>query len=313
MPATLKGLPYIAFKGAAMRARLAVAVVAAASVCLLISPQPAAQAGGAGDVTFAKDIAPILQRSCQECHHADGVAPMALISYEDVRPWAKSIKMRTALRSQRGAMPPFFVKKNIGIKKFKHDPSLSDDEIAMVARWVDAGAPRGNPADMPKPREFEGTDKWTIGEPDLLLRSKDVTVPAIGPDKWGDFGLVPTGLAEDRYVSAVEVREVNDIPHDKSATTVGGRYVFHHMTYSSVVEGERPGSGAGEVGSSWPIHEVGRNADIFPPEAGRLLAAHSSLALSAGHLHSNCRETKGHLELAFTFFPRGYKPICKLT
>jgi len=181
----------------------------------------------------------------------------------------------------------------------------------MVARWVDAGAPRGNPADMPKPREFEGTDKWTIGEPDLLLRSKDVTVPAIGPDKWGDFGLVPTGLTEDRYVSAVEVREVNDIPHDTSATTVGGRYVFHHMTYSSVVEGERPGSGADEGGSSWPIHEVGRNADIFPPEAGRLLAAHSSLALSAGHLHSNGRETKGHLEFAFKFFPRGYKPTYK--
>ena len=98
---------------------------------------------------------------------------------------------------------------------------------------------------MPKPLEFDGTDKWTIGEPDLILRSKDVTVPAIGPDKWGDFGLMPTGLTEDRYVSAVEVREVNDIPHDRSATsTVGGRYVFHHMTYESIVEGERASSGA---------------------------------------------------------------------
>ena len=85
---------------------------------------------------------------------------------------------------------------------------------------------------------------------------------------------MPTGLTEDRYVSAVEVREVNDIPHERAATnTVGGRYVFHHMTYQSVVEGERASSGANEGGSSWPIHEVGRNADIFPPEAGRLLAA----------------------------------------
>jgi mono/diheme cytochrome c family protein len=288
-----------------LSALLAASAVAGVS---LIAQAPAAPTS---EVTFSKDVARILQRSCQECHHPDGGAPMALISYEDVRPWAKSIKARTALRSQRGAMPPFFVEKNIGIQKFKHDPSLSEDEIAMVARWVDAGAPRGNPGDMPKPREFEGTDKWTIGEPDLLLRSKEVTVPAIGPDRWGDFGLVPTGLAEDRYVSAVEVREVNDIPHDKSATTVGGRYVFHHMTYSSIVEGERPGSGADEGGSSWPIHEVGRNADIFPPEAGRLLAAHSSLALSAGHLHSNGRETKGHLEFAFKFFPRGYKPTYK--
>jgi len=74
-----------------MRARLAVAVVAAASVCLLISSQPAAQSGGAGDVTFAKNIAPILQRSCQECHHADGVAPMSLVTYEEVRPWVRAI------------------------------------------------------------------------------------------------------------------------------------------------------------------------------------------------------------------------------
>src|SRR5471032_1235135 len=214
-----------------------------------------------GDVTFTKDIAPILQRSCQECHHADGVAPMSLVTYEEVRPWAKSMKVRTALRSQRGAMPPFFVEKTIGIQKFKHDTSLSDEEVAKVAKWADSGGPRGNPADMPKALEFDGSDKWTLGEPDLILKSKDVTVPAIGPDHWGDFGLIPTGLNEDRYVSSVEVREVNDIPHDKSATTVGGRYVFHHMTYESIVEGERASSGANEGGGSWPIHEVGRNAD----------------------------------------------------
>src|SRR3989442_9654020 len=86
-----------------------------------------------GDVTFAKDIAPILQRSCQECHHADGVAPMSLVTYEEVRPWAKAMKMRTGLRSQRGAMPPFFLEKNIGIQKFKHDLSLSEEEIARIA------------------------------------------------------------------------------------------------------------------------------------------------------------------------------------
>ena len=67
-------------------------------------------------------------------------------------------------------MPPLFVEKNIGIQRFKHDPSLSDAEIAMIAKWVDGGAPRGNPADMPKPLEFDNTDKWTIGEPDLILQ-----------------------------------------------------------------------------------------------------------------------------------------------
>jgi mono/diheme cytochrome c family protein len=91
------------------------------------------RSGPAADVTFSKDISRILQRSCQECHHPDGVAPMSLVTYEEVRPWARSMKARTALRSQRGAMPPFFVEKNIGIQKFKHDPSLSDEEIAAMA------------------------------------------------------------------------------------------------------------------------------------------------------------------------------------
>jgi hypothetical protein len=282
------------------------AVPAIAAIAAVTQAPPTA----AGDVTFTRDVAPVLQRSCQECHHADGGAPMSLVTYEEARPWAKAMKSRTALRSQRGAMPPFFVEKNIGIQKFKHDPSLSEEEIARIAKWADSGAPRGNPADLPPPRQFDSTDKWTIGVPDLVLRSKDVTVPAVGPDRWGDFGLVPTGLAEDRYVSAVEVREVNDIPRGGATNTVGGRYAFHHMTYSSMVQSETPSAGAAEESSSsWPIHEVGRNADIFPPEAGRLLAANSALALTAGHVHSNGRETTAHLEFAFKFFPKGYKPI----
>jgi mono/diheme cytochrome c family protein len=283
---------------------LLLAASAAAGVSLIAqSPAPAPE------VTFSKDISRILQRSCQECHHADGVAPMSLVTYEEVRPWARSMKARTALRSQRGAMPPFFVEKNIGIQKFKHDPSLSDEEIAAIARWADSGAPRGNAADLPKPLNFDDSDKWTIGEPDMVLKSKEVLVPASGPDWWGDIGLVPTGLTEDRYASAVEVREINDIPRAGGTKTVGGRYVFHHMTYSSVQMGER-GSGD-ELASSWPIHEVGRNADIFPQEAGRLLQANSALALTAGHIHPNGRETKAHLEFAFKLFPKGYKPEYK--
>jgi hypothetical protein len=297
-----------------MHARLRIAWLVAA-VVFVVPIQPSGQGqisgGSTSDVTFTKDIAPILQRSCQQCHRADGVAPMSLVSYEDARPWARSIKTKTGLRNQKGAMPPWFVEKNIGIQKFKNDPSLSEEEIAKIAKWVDSGAPRGNPADMPPPLHFESTDKWTIGEPDLVLRSADVAVPAMGPDKWGSLGLVPTGLTEDRYASAVEVREVNDIPKSGATNTVGGRYGFHHMTYSSVVQSER-GPNAGEVeggGSSWPIHEVGRNADIFPSEAGRLLAANSALSLDAYHLHSNGRETKAHLEFAFKFFPKGYKPL----
>ena len=124
--------------------------------------------------------------------------------------------------------------------------------------------------------------------------------------------MVPTGLKDDRYVASVEVREVNDIPIGGATSTVGGRYVFHHMTYESVAQGEGASTVDAEAaGTSWPIHEVGRNPDIFPPEAGRLLQKNSSLALSAYHWHSNGRETRAHLEFGFRFFPAGYKPLYK--
>ncbi len=281
-------------------------VLVAASVAATVITR--AQTPVKTDVTFTKDIAPILQGHCQRCHRPDGGAPMALMTYEDARPYARAIKERTGLRWKRGAMPPWFVEKDIGIQSFKNDPSLNDEEVAKIARWVDGGAPMGDPKDMPKPRTFEDDDRWTIGVPDLILKGPEVTMPANGPDRWTDLGFVPTGLTEDRYASAVEVREINDVPRGGvSGTVVGGRFVFHHMTYTTVARGE---DGATEGPStSWPIHEVGRNADVFPPEFGRLLAAHSSLSLGAGHLHSNGRETKAHLEFGFKLFPKGYKPM----
>jgi hypothetical protein len=262
-----------------------------------------------GDITFTKDIVPILQHSCQQCHHPNGVAPMSLVTYEEVRPYARALKERTSKGPHAGVMPPWFVEKDIGIQKFKSDPSLTDDQIAKVVKWANTGAPRGNPADAPPPLTFDDSDTWSIGEPDLILKSKEVTVPASGPDWWGDVGLIPTGLTEDRYVSAVEVREINDIPKAGPTKTVGGRFAFHHMTYVSLVPGQGDASSAEEAATSWPIHEVGRNADIFPPESGRLLAANSALSLTAGHIHPNGRETKAHLEFAFKFFPKGYQPL----
>ena len=133
---------------------------------------PAAQAPapGAGTpaVTFSKHIAPILQRSCQQCHNPDGGAPMSLMTYDEVRPYARAIKQRTGLGPHAGVMPPWFVEKNIGIQRYKGDPSLSEDEIAMVAKWADSGAPRGNPADLPPPTAHAmGEDGWLLGKPDL--------------------------------------------------------------------------------------------------------------------------------------------------
>jgi hypothetical protein len=268
-----------------------------------------AQSGGAStrhEVTFARDIAPILQRSCQQCHRPASVAPMSLLTYEDTRPWARAIKMRTALRNKRGAMPPWFLERDIGIQHYKNDPSLTDEEIEKIARWADSGAPLGDPAELPPPLDFGDENEWSIGEPDLIVASPEVIIPPSAPDKWGSLGTVPTGLTEDRYVAAVEVKEFNDVPADLGSDTVGGRYVFHHMTYGSLVP-----DGSEEDRIRWPVHEVGRNADVFAPNAGRLLAAGSVLDLETSHLHANGRETAAHLKFAFKFHPKGYEPEVK--
>jgi hypothetical protein len=97
------------------------------------------------EITFTKDVAPILQRSCQTCHRPGAIAPMSLLTYEDARPWARSIKQKVASRE----MPPWYVDRHVGITKFKSDPSLTDAEIATLTAWADSGAPMGSPADMP--------------------------------------------------------------------------------------------------------------------------------------------------------------------
>jgi mono/diheme cytochrome c family protein len=159
---------------------IAAAVLTTAPIALR-GQQTGAPAAGR-DVTFTKDIAPILQRSCENCHRPDGVAPMPLVSYEDVRPWARAIKQRTGIGPHAGVMPPWYVEKNIGIQQFKNDPSLSDEEIAKIAKWVDSGAPRGNPADMPPPKHYADRNVWAIGTPDLIVKTQEVLVKGEAPD-----------------------------------------------------------------------------------------------------------------------------------
>src|SRR5687768_18481549 len=133
---------------------VALRILAAGLVTCVLGVAAGAQhpAPSQGAPTFTKHIAPILQRSCENCHRPDGVAPMSLRAYEEVRPWARAIKQRTGLGPRAGVMPPWYVEKNIGIQKFKNDPSLSDSEVALIAKWADGGAPRGEPADMPPAR-----------------------------------------------------------------------------------------------------------------------------------------------------------------
>src|SRR5947199_8326115 len=105
-------------------------------------------AGGAmaaPEVTFSKDVAPILERSCQNCHRPGSIAPMSLLTYKEARPWARSIKEKVVLRQ----MPPWHIDRNIGITQFKDDPSLTEREIATIATWLDQRSPEGNPDDLP--------------------------------------------------------------------------------------------------------------------------------------------------------------------
>lgn len=277
------------------------------SVAALLLPA-AASAQSVDGVTFHKDIQPILQRSCQNCHRPEGVAPMSLITYDEVVPFAGLIEYKTGLRDRAGAMPPYYLEHDIGIQEYKDDPSLTDAELAAISTWARGGTPEGNPADAPAPREFPNGATWTAGVPDLIVRSEDLTVTASAADWWGDIPRIPIPLTEDRYVSSVEIIEVNDVDTSGAAGTVGGRNIVHHMIWSTQVLDENlvPVDGAPAI--PWPVHEIARNPDIFDPESGRLLKVGSYVVSDSVHLHSTGKDTTGHLMIGFRFHPVGYEP-----
>jgi len=294
------------------------AAILTAGVLGLVAPLglDAQQAAPAPEVTFTRDIAPILQRSCQNCHRPGQVAPMSLQTYEEARPWARAMKQRTAIRDKFGAMPPWYIEKNIGIQHYKNDPSLSDEEVAKIAKWADTGAARGNVADMPAPRVFPDGASWHSGQPDLIVESPEITVKANAPDWWGEFEPTKIPLTEDRYVSSVEIREVNNFANDSGRETVGQRYVWHHLIWATAEfsgDGDPIDASISQGAVGWPVHEVGRNADIFDPDAGRLLKANSSIIYQSAHLHSGGSDVKSKLLFGFRFHPKGYKPARRST
>jgi len=268
------------------------------------------------EVTFTKDIVPILQRSCQKCHRPNGGAPMALVSYEDVRPWVRSIKNRTMSRQ----MPPWFIDKNIGIQEYKDDPSLSDQEINTIASWVDRGAPRGNPADRPAPLEWP-VDGWTYGTPDLVVSSPEGTVEANAPDWFGEWGVTPTGLTTDRYIKAIEIKEVrvheevkNEL--DKTGRADLGLFVVHHAVLTTEapentlvpLDCGNESTCSHEPDEFWMVYELGQNATIFPDEVGVTLPGNSVVTFNSMHLHSIGKEVRARIDVGFTLHPEGYEP-----
>jgi hypothetical protein len=267
------------------------------------SPMTAAQsAAGRPPVTFAKDIAPIFQESCQACHRPGSIAPMSLLTFAESRPWARSIRQKVQARE----MPPWFIDMNVGVQHFSNDRSLTDEQIATIARWVDAGAPEGNPADMPPPRTFPAADTWHIGEPDVIVSlPKDIVVKAKGPDQWPDI-LVDPKLTQDRYIRGVQI-----IP-------TKGFTVVHHIR-TSIVEPTDTGVGSGrlddtdgslEVGEQGVFlneYAIGKQGDVFPEGSGRLIKAGTKINFQL-HLHGSGTETPANVALGLKFYPVGYTP-----
>jgi hypothetical protein len=281
--------------GGAIALGLAAAVVLTQAI---VAQGPAKTA--TRQVTFTKDVAPILQRSCQVCHRPDSMAPMSFLTYEDVRPWARAIKQKVTARE----MPPWYIDRTVGISKFKDDPSLTDQEIQTLSAWADGGAVRGDLADLPPPRQFENSDIWHIGNPSLVVKSIKHTVPATGSDWWGDY-VVSTGLTEDRYLKAVETKP-----------SPGAKKVVHHaVTFLVQDEGESDliGRGptqnpaGGDAGGFLNEYAVGKNGDVFPEGTGRLVKAGAKIRFNM-HYHPVGEETVDQTEVALVFYPKDFKP-----
>lgn len=257
---------------------------------LAIAPTAAAQESAQPQVTFTKDVAPILQARCQVCHRPDTFAPMSLLTYDEARPWAKSIKQKVVARE----MPPWYIDKHIGIHDFKNDVSLTDQEIATLVKWADTGAAKGNPADMPAPRKFDDDSQWHL-RPDLLVKlPKDILVPAKGADRWVDV-LVDAGLTDDRYIKGIEVKPVT------------GFRAVHHVSTSMKNDDDADDGSADVKGAFLNEYALGKNADVFPDGAGRLIKAGTKINFNL-HLHPMGQETPINVTLALELYPKGYKP-----
>jgi hypothetical protein len=185
-------------------------------------------------VTFNKEVLPILQKRCQDCHRPGEAAPMSLLNFKDARPWAKSIK--SAVLSKK--MPPWFADPSVG--HFLNDRSLSAAEIDTIVKWVDGGVLEGDAKDAPAPRQF--VQGWEMGKPDMVVKMpKSFPVPASGQIEY-QYVILPTGLKEDKWVVAAEVRP-------------GDRSVMHHVITS-----------IREPGSTWMADK--QPGELFVPPKG---------------------------------------------
>jgi len=263
-------------------------------------------------VTFSKDVAPIFQAKCQDCHQPNSIAPMSLVTYQDARPWARSIKDRVGARQ----MPPWHIDKTVGIQKFKNDMSLTDEQVDTIVAWVDGGALQGDPKDLPPAKKLVTDNEWQgvkdgFGPPDLVIKSSEYTMPAQHQDVW----YRPTSdinITEPRWVKMVEIRPSN----------LKARKIIHHsIAYlvlnndpeavnTLVASGNRAGFDDGDLVNRRPqLMEwaIGKGYDLFRPGTGKLIVPGEKISWDQ-HIHAVGEETTGGSEIGLWLYPKGQEP-----
>ena len=272
-----------------------------ASVTLIPNPRT--------DVTYARDVAPIIQENCVKCHRPGSVAPMSLETYEQVRAFGPLIRQRVIKRE----MPPWPIDRTVGITEFKNDPSLTDEEIRTIADWVDAGAVLGDPANLPEPIQWPDGMTWefqdALGLPDAVFQSPMYTVVADGMDKWPSprtpleqVQIAGEPITTERWIKAVAVR-----PHNLEA-----RLVFHHANPGLIMPGEaahpmeaRAAFGQGTI--DLIDSGIGTEGRIFPDNQGRVIRPGSLIGWGL-HYHPYQRDIEAALQVAVWFYPEGDEP-----
>jgi hypothetical protein len=235
------------------------------------------------NVTFSKDVAPIVQQHCQSCHRPGEGAPFSMLTYEEAKPWATAMKQMVVTR----AMPPWF--EDGHTEKFANNRSLTQAQIDTIAAWVDAGAPKGDPKDLPAPLAF--VKGWTIPSPDKIFQlPRAFPIPATGIMDY-QYVILPTGFTKDTWVQDVEAA-----PTDRSV-------VHHIVAYvrkpgSNYFKGQpkevffvAPPAKTGEkaekddVPSDWLVgYAPGQPPDMFEPGQAKLIPAGSDIVLEVHYM-----------------------------
>jgi hypothetical protein len=288
-------------------------LVALGAVLAVTPDARAADALSAPPVTFSKDVAPILQDKCQACHQPNSIAPMSLITYEETRPWARSMKNRVETRQ----MPPWHIDRSVGVQKFKNDMSLTEEQIKTIVRWVDAGAPQGNPKDMPPPKPLVTDNEWQgvrdgYGPPDLVIRSPEYTMAAAHQDVWyRPMSDIP--ITEPKWARMVEIRP----------TTLKGRRIIHHSIAYLVLNNDpdavNTGTATGGVTDRSSLDDlvnrrpqlmewaVGKGYDLFRPGTGKLIMPGEKISWDQ-HIHAVGEEVTSGSEIGIWFYKKGEEP-----